>query len=169
MISGYSIVEEIYRGRKRVVYRGRRDKDGASVIIKTLSGDFSSGKEVAVLEHEYEILDNLNIAGVVKPYGLEKYDSSLALILEDIGGKTLKSLIGSKGIEFVTFLNISIKLSQTIGELHHDNIVHKDINPKNIIVNLRTGQTQLIDFSISSLLPLENPKINHPHLLEGPC
>lgn len=167
MISGYKIVEEIYRGRNRVVYRGHRESDGAPVAIKTLIGDFPSQKDIDGLRREYEILDGIKIAGVIKAYGLEKYDNRPALVLEDIGGETLRSLIGSKGIDFITFLNIGIKLSQTVGELHQNNVIHKDINPTNIIVNLRTGRTQLIDFSVSSFLPFENPKINHPGLLEG--
>ncbi|MEE8289421.1 MAG: AAA family ATPase, partial [Nitrosomonadaceae bacterium] len=65
------------------------------------------------------------------------------------------------------FLNIAIKLSTTVGEVHQSGIIHKDINPKNIIVNLDTDQLNLIDFSISSHLPSETQKISHPNALEG--
>jgi serine/threonine protein kinase len=44
--------------------------------------------------------------------------------------------------------------------------VHKDIAPKNIVVNLQTLQVQLIDFSISRCCRMR-PKISHPNLLEG--
>ncbi|MBC1220656.1 AAA family ATPase, partial [Nostoc sp. UCD120] len=46
-------------------------------------------------------------------------------------------------------------------------IIHKDIKPQNIIVNLATCQVKIIDFSISSLLFQEKPKLSNPGLLEG--
>ncbi|MGH7792176.1 MAG: serine/threonine protein kinase, partial [Thermodesulfobacteriota bacterium] len=167
MIPGYKIEEEIYRGRKRIVYRARREQDSMPVIIKTLIADLPDEKDIATLKREYEMLHNLHISGVAKAYGLEKYDSRLALILEDIGGEPLRTLIDSKKIDFTTFLNIGIAISTTVGEVHKNNITHKDINPKNIIVNAKTGQVQVIDFSISSRLHLESQKISHPNLLEG--
>ncbi|MEP7176379.1 MAG: hypothetical protein ABI860_07495 [Gemmatimonadales bacterium] len=41
-VPGYSLAEEIHRGRKRVVYRAVRDRDGAHVILKTLLDDYPS-------------------------------------------------------------------------------------------------------------------------------
>ncbi|HEX3034638.1 MAG TPA: serine/threonine-protein kinase PknK, partial [Thermodesulfobacteriota bacterium] len=167
MISGYGIVEEIYRGRRRVVYRGNRDHDGVPVIIKTFTNDFLPQKDIAALKHEYDILHNLKIDGIPKTYGLDKYNGRLALILEDIGGEPLRNLIDAKQIDLTVFLEIGIQLSRIVGELHQNNVIHKDINPKNVIVNLRTRQVRLIDFSISSLLPFENPTISYSNLLEG--
>ena len=47
-------------------------------------------------------------------------------------------------------------------------IIHKDINPNNVLVNLTTGDVRLIDFSISSRLAAEHQRhLQHPHLLEG--
>ena len=36
MIPGYKIEKEIFRGRKRIVYRGQREDDQGPVIIRTL-------------------------------------------------------------------------------------------------------------------------------------
>jgi hypothetical protein len=30
VVPGYTITEEVYRGRRRIVYRGIRDRDGAA-------------------------------------------------------------------------------------------------------------------------------------------
>lgn len=69
MIPGYSIAEEIYRGRKRIVYRGMRDKDKNPVIIKTIFSDYPSSTDVAHLRREYNLIRNLHIAGAAKAYG----------------------------------------------------------------------------------------------------
>ena len=36
LLPGYTITEEVYRGRRRIVYRASRDRDGTRVIVKTL-------------------------------------------------------------------------------------------------------------------------------------
>ena len=46
-------------------------------------------------------------------------------------------------------------------------IVHKDINPNNIVFNEETGELRLIDFGIASRLPRENEDAKSPGLLEG--
>ncbi len=167
MIPGYIIEEEIYRGRKRLVYRGRRLEDNTSVIIKTSISDFPPENDITALKREYEIVRNLQIDGIAKAYSLEKDHNRLALILEDAGRETLRNLIESEDFNLLKFLRIAIRLSRIVAELHQNNIIHKDINPNNIIVNAETYEVSLIDFSISSSLPNENQKLSHPNLLEG--
>src|SRR5262249_50110270 len=121
-------------------------------------------------------------AGIARVYGLEKYQKNLALILQDIGGMTLRSLLDlqKRGEvssvfdeksdirqELIRILQIGIQIASAIGNIHQNNIIHKDINPRNIVVNPETLQVEVIDFSISSLLPRENQEISHPSLLEG--
>ncbi|MDZ7343113.1 MAG: protein kinase, partial [candidate division KSB1 bacterium] len=167
LIPGYKILEEIHRGRKRIVYRGQRQADRAPVIIKMLVDDFPAAADVASLKREYDIIASLRLSGVAKVLALEQYQKSPALILEDLGGAPLRNLIDSQSIDLGAFFEIGIRLSATLAALHKNHVIHKDIAPKNIIVNLQTQQVQLIDFSISSLLPHESQKISHPNLLEG--
>ena len=123
MIPGYKIEEEIYRGRKRILYRGKREQNSMPVIIKTLIADFPAEKDIASLKHEYEILQNLDIHGIAKAYSLEREHNRPALILEDVGGKTLRALIDSQDIDLLKFLKIAIQLSGIIAELDRKSVV----------------------------------------------
>ena len=167
MIPGYLIAEEIFRGRKRIVYRGIRKEDNRAVILKTLSTEYPSDSDIANLKREYEVIKKLNNEGIVEALAFTANKNRPALVLEDFGGKSLKTFIDSDKIDFITSLDIAIKLVKAVAALHQNQIIHKDINPKNIIVNLDTQQVKLIDFSISSRLPKENQKISHPVFLEG--
>ncbi len=167
MIPGYSIDNEIFRGRKRIVYRGEREKDNLPVIIKTLNTEHPSDSDIANLKREYEIINTLNHEGIVQVLAFVADRARPALVLEDIGGKTLKTFINNNEIDLITSLEIALKLTKAVATLHQNQIIHKDINPKNIIVNLETEQVNLIDFSISSRLPKEDQKISHPDFLEG--
>ncbi|QLE58572.1 ATP-binding sensor histidine kinase [Nostoc sp. TCL26-01] len=166
-LSNYQIIELIDEGIKTSVYRAKRNQDGQPVVIKLLKTEYPDLKDIAAIKHEYELIKNLDIPGVVRAYSLEKHNNGCAIILEDFVGTSLYKIIQNGKIELQDFLHISIQLTQALGELHQHYIIHKDIKPQNIIVNLETYQVKIIDFSISSLLIQEKPKLSNPDLLEG--
>ena len=166
-INTYKFIELIKEGAKTNIYRVVKKSGGQSVIIKTTKGEYPELKEIAKLRHEYKILKKLDIPGVVKAVGLEKYKNGLALILEDFGGKSLKKQITATKISLEEFLNIAITLATTLRDIHQHKIIHKDLKPSNIIINSETGTIKITDFGISSQLSSENQTISNPNLLEG--
>ncbi len=167
ILSRYRIKEEIYADGGKVVYRGEDELEQKPVIVKTLSSEYPTIQEITDLRQEFTILQNLNLKGIVKTYSLEKYQNGLALILEDFGGQSLKQLLCSQTIPLDQFLQIAIALAETLAELHQVPIIHKDINPSNIIINPETGQIKITSFSIASRLLQENPSISNSYWLEG--
>jgi len=71
------------------------------------------------------------------------------------------------GLEISDFLPIAIQIADAVGQIHAANLIHKDINPANIIWNKKTNQLKIIDFSISSRLPREKPALKNPEQVEG--
>ena len=64
-------------------------------------------------------------------------------------------------------MTLAIQMTRSLGEIHRQNIVHKDINPSNIVWNARTGQLKIIDFGVAMMLAREDPTIKNPDVLEG--
>ena len=64
-------------------------------------------------------------------------------------------------------MSVAIQLSDALHLLAGRQIIHKDIKPANILIHPETRQIQLIDFSISSLLPKEQQQLMPPAGLEG--
>ncbi len=166
-IAGYNLIEVICDGTTTCVYRATREPEQSSVIIKTIKAEYPTIEQLTRLRHEYQILQSLQIKGIVKPLALESYHNGLALILSDFGGEPLKNFLSAQNFDLSNFLHIAIQLSSTLAQLHKNNIIHKDIKPQNILVNAKIGQVEIIDFSISSRLSIENQTINNPNLLEG--
>ena len=165
-LPGYQISTSISDGFNTSVYRGIRESDEQPVIIKILKAEFPTLEQITRLKNEYKITQHLHVESIVKSYSLETYQNRLALILEDFGGNSLSQIISEK-LNLTAFLNIGIQLASALNSLHLNCIIHKDIKPSNIIINLETGTVKITDFSIASRLSKENPQINSANLVEG--
>ena len=166
-LPGYTNLKKINEGIKTVVYRGLNVQNQQPVIIKLLNSEHPHPIDVVNLKCQYEITKNLNISGIVNCLELERYRNSFALIMEDFGGQSLNYILGYLKNDRISFLKIAIQLAETLGQLHQQQIIHKDIKPRNIIINPATGVVKITDFSISSRLGRENQTINNPNCLEG--
>jgi serine/threonine protein kinase len=159
--------KKIYESDNTLVYRARRNQNNLPVILKILKEDYPAPEEIARYKQEYEATCSLNLKGVVKAHGLERYENTFFIIFEDIGAESLDILMDDKKFTMNEFLAIAIKTVESLGEIHAQNIIHKDINPSNIIFNPETGQLQIIDFGISTILPHQNPALKNPEVIEG--
>ena len=85
-LNGYQVYEKIHQSPYSVIYKGFSEIKGQKVIIKMLSADYPALKEVEKLKREYETIQLLNIAEVVQPIAIERYNNGPVLILEDFNG-----------------------------------------------------------------------------------
>ncbi|MGB7710505.1 MAG: AAA family ATPase [Microcoleus sp.] len=166
-LPGYKITEVVQLGVKSIIYRAVRESNQASVIIKTLNSEYPTIEQITRLRHEYKISSNLKIEGIIKPYSLEKYKNSFALILEDCGGQSLRQHLAGKSMKIQKFLPLAIQGAQTIGEVHQNQIIHKDIKPSNMIVTPDFKQVKITDFSMATRLSREVHQNSNTAVLEG--
>jgi predicted ATPase/GAF domain-containing protein/tRNA A-37 threonylcarbamoyl transferase component Bud32 len=167
VLPNYEVIEQVYQGSNTVIHRGRRLSDNAPVMFKTLRSEHPTPRQISGLRHEYEIMKNLNLDGVVKTYELLPFGEGLALVLEDFGGRPLSSIIQSRRLDIAGALEIIITLAHTLGQLHEQGILHKDIKPQNILYNAQLGTTKLIDFGIASRLSQDGQLASNNKVIEG--
>lgn len=166
-ILGYEITEVVHEGIDTILYRGTSQTKQQPVILKVLKADNPSLEQIFRLKQEYKIRENLNLAGVVKVYGIENYEHRLVLVCEDFGGISLKQWLSTEKPSLLCFLNIAVALATTLDSLHQQHIVHKDIKPANIIINPQSQQVKLTDFGIASRLIRKLPKLAIPTIWKG--
>jgi len=167
LLSGYRVLSQLYESANSLVYRSLREQDNQSVILKVLKQDYPTPGELTRYRQEYDITRSLKQEGVIKAYGLEPYQNTLVMILEDFGGESLATLKQRYPSTLEDYLEIAIKTSTALGEIHGANIIHKDINPANIVYSPQTQQLKIIDFGISTRLSRENPTLKNLNSLEG--
>jgi len=166
-LSGYRVLTKLYESANSLVYRTLREQDNQPVILKVLKQDYPTPGELTRYRQEYDITRSLNQEGVIKAYGLEPYQNTLVMFLEDLGGQSLATLKQQHPSTLENFLEIAIKITTALGEIHAANIIHKDINPSNIVYSPQTQQLKIIDFGISTRLSRENPTLKNLKSLEG--
>ncbi len=164
-LQDYVAREPIHESARTIVFRGIRKRDSQPVILKTSRSEYPSPKETARLRHEFEITRDLEIDGVATCLDLIPHNNSFVLVQEDFGGQSLGSLLRRVKLSLDSFIAIAVQMAGALGQLHQKGIIHKDVNPTNIIVNPRTMKVKLTDFGIASLLPKAN--VARSNLLEG--
>ncbi|QSJ18001.1 AAA family ATPase [Nostoc sp. UHCC 0702] len=163
----YQITEKIYESANSLIYRAIFKLDNRPLILKILKDNYPSPSELTRYKQEYEITRSLNADSIIKAYELQRYKNSLVMLLEDFGGESLKLLISKYKFSLEKFLTIAIKTTESLAAIHAANIIHKDINPANIVYNQETGQLKIIDFGISTRLSQENQTVRNINQLEG--
>lgn len=167
-IQNYQILQKLDETRGSIIYRGKKEGEKHNVIIKAMKTGISSPLEVARFKQEFELIKSINLNGVIKTYDLIENKNSLVLILEDFNGVSIKSLlINNKKFDQKSFLKISATIAETLGNLHMKNIVHRDIKPHNILINMQTGDLKITDFGISAIITHENNEVYNPDFIIG--
>jgi serine/threonine protein kinase len=169
-ILNYQIKEKLNEGTHSIVYRACRRDDNQGVILKVMKQEYPTSEEITYFKREYEVIRALSgTPGVVQAYGLEKVENRFMLILEDFGGESLTRLIQQKHVnpELSELMHLAIQIAKILGEIHSQNVIHKNINPSNIVWNPKTGQVKIIDFGFSARLPGEKEIMRNLNMLEG--
>ncbi len=154
-ISGFRIDQQLHSSAAAAVYRATRIADGREVIVKALNAEYPTPRDVAVFRKEYEVLRRLvadNVQGIVAPIAFHGDGKDVAMVYEYLPGSSLDTLIAARGLPVADALRYGESLARILGEVHAAGIVHKDIKPSNVIVDVVTARLWLIDFGISTSL-----------------
>jgi len=162
----YKIVKELYFG-VYVVYYGISLKTNSEVLIKTTASEYPNSHEFDKLRKEFEIGSGFNHENIIKYIEYFEHNHKPYLVLEYFDAIPLSSLIYKNKVTIPDFLKIAIQIASALEEIHKNNIVHKDINPNNILINESNYKLKIIDFGISSILKRQIQTVSNLNKLEG--
>ncbi|MBU1168618.1 MAG: AAA family ATPase [Proteobacteria bacterium] len=163
----YHFKEKLPETMHSVVYRGNKESEDRSVIIKVLKTKYPTPPEIARFRQGLQRVRNLDMDGIIKTFDLVEHDNRFAIIEEDFNGTPLSELIRSDQVDLTFFLNIAGKVAETLGLVHQKNIVHLDIKPLNILVNADQNTVKIANFGIFAALTHANEGIYNPEVIQG--
>ena len=151
----YRIYAKLGSGGMGAVYRARRTVIGDDVAIKILHFNQNDSPEAERFRREAQAAARLKHANAVSifDFGISD-DGRQYLVMELVEGESLRQLIEREGMLSPVFsAEIISQVCAALDEAHRHHIVHRDIKPDNIIVDLRGAKPEVtvLDFGIAKL------------------
>ena len=149
-IGNYVAADIIGRGAFSIVYKGFHRVLNIPVVIKMMRHDmalrpeffesfYNEAKTIAALDHEH----------IVKVHDFDERYRTLFIIMEHVKGETLQSLIHRLGvIPPGTAARFLWQACSALAYAHEHGIVHRDINPANLIV-AQNQRVKILDFGLA--------------------
>src|SRR5271155_92770 len=147
------------------LHRGLSDRL-EPILLVACSDEYPSPRSLQRLEHEHALRAELDAEWAARPVELIRREDRLTLVLEDPGGEPLERMLG-RPMDVSQFLAIAVPLAAVIGRVHAQGLIHKDINPANILVDAESGGVRLTGFGIASRLPRERQAPGPPEVIAG--
>ena len=144
----YVIQKLLGRGGFGTTYKALQVQLNHQVVIKIPFDQY-----VDLFNEEKEILAKLSEdphPNIVRARDFFMEGQTPCLVMDFISGESLYELIKKRGVlPEVVALECICQIGEALVEVHKKGIVHRDVNPKNII-RQRNGKTILIDFGIAT-------------------
>jgi serine/threonine protein kinase len=122
------------------------------------------------LEHEYEVARGLAPGFVLQPLGIERVGGTVVLLLEDFAGHMLADELAAP-MGLGRFFEIAVALSAALAAVHRQGVVHKDINPANVLLadEWRDAEVplKLTGFGLATRQPRQRQTPDSPELIAG--
>ncbi len=151
-VGRYHVLEEVGRGGMGVVYKARQINPGRLVAIKMiLAGEHADARERARLRTEAEAAAKLTHQNIVQILDADSHDGLPFLVMEYVDGGSLARMLRSTPQPFRWSAGLIETLARAIHVAHKAGIVHRDLNPTNVLMT-RGGVPKIGDFGLAKFV-----------------
>lgn len=149
-IGKYIATDIIGRGGFSVVYKGLHKSLNLPVAIKMMRHDMAMNTDFLTgFRNEAKTIASLNHEHIVKVYDIEERYRTLFIIMEYVAGDPLGEMIKRlKTIPPILAADFLSQICTAFDYAHKQGIIHRDINPTNIIVQ-RNDRVKILDFGLA--------------------
>lgn len=170
MINKYQILEQLGEGSTSFVYKALDSENNQTIIIKLMKAELISNyiDDLIRFKREIEITGGLDHPNIVKIFGSGEYQNIPYIVMEFIPGQSLADFLKSGGkFTTETVVQLVSQLAETLHYIHHHGVIHRDLKPGNIYLNMETAKPniKLLDFGVSHIIELG--AIRDPKLVTG--
>jgi len=157
---GLKVISCIYESTTTKIYRCQKIAEALAVIVKASNQDYPTKEILDHFRHEYEIAQMLNFEGIIEMYALQQVNKNLIIVMEDFDAVSIQQLIAQKQLSLDRIIHIAISICSILGKIHDQRIIHRDINPGNILYNQKSNIIKMIDFGLASRFNDNKKKID---------
>ena len=161
VIGRYQIFEPLGEGGMAKVYRGFDTRLECDVAIKFISRDKINPTQWEKMrirfDQEAKRMAKLNHPHIVRVIDYGEYNGVPFFVMPFLAGGSLKDMakaLKGKGMDYRQACILLIPIAQALDYAHHNDIVHRDVKPANILLT-EAGQSMLTDFGVAKILNAE--------------
>jgi len=159
--------ELIHDGVDFCIYHQPVSEFGVPVAVKRLKKKVSTPALMFQLKNEWEQTNDLSLYGLRKAYKLDIANGNNALYLQYVQGISLRQFFTDHPWDLKEIIHVGVQIAKILSGVHAAGVIHKDINPRNILVSDPLREITLIDFGIATKLSLKSDYSIAPEKLEG--
>ena len=146
-ISHYKILKTLGRGGMGIVYLAEDGRLKRQVAIKCLYKQQSDAL-LERLRREAKVLAKLNHPNVVKIYDVVDQEDGFALVMEYVGGRSLRHYLKENHLSQRQQLALLVQILDGLAAAHSEGIIHRDLKLDNILIDAH-GRAKIGDFGIA--------------------
>jgi predicted Ser/Thr protein kinase len=163
-IGDYRPIRLLGRGGMGVVYLAEQSVPRRRVAIKVIGGA-RSAQAIARLRREADALARLSHPGITQIHDVGvTEDGAPFLVMEYVEGEELGRHVAKLDIR--ARLLLMTRIGDAIDHAHAQRVVHRDLKPTNILVDI-DGRPKILDFGIASLGDIEGEPLTATGMLLG--
>ncbi len=149
-IPGYKVLGKLGAGAMAVVYKAKQLSLNRTVAIKVLPRRFTENPEyVQRFYKEGQAAGKLNHPNIVQAIDVGEAGGYHYFVMEYVEGKTIADDIGAGNIfGEQEAIDIIIQVCHALQHAHAHGLVHRDVKPKNIMINTQ-GVVKLADMGLA--------------------
>lgn len=147
----YELIDLIGRGGMGEVYKAWDHELEAVVALKSLRTNVASDRRVLErFRREAKLARRIKHVHVAQMYDLVEWRGQRYLAMEFVDGRSLKSLLVSKGkLPVHVALSLMRQTCAGVHAAHEVGVIHRDLKPHNVMVTRRGARACILDFGIA--------------------
>jgi PAS domain S-box-containing protein len=145
--SSKQVLERLWDDGNFVLSRWMLTGETSPVLALAPASEQPAPWIIARLEHIYALREELERTLAARPIRLLQQGGERALLFADPGGNLLARLVGQPW-EFSEFLRVATGITAALRRVHGRGLIHGDVNPANILVDVSSGQAWFVGVSV---------------------
>ncbi|MCM8804381.1 MAG: serine/threonine protein kinase [Candidatus Omnitrophica bacterium] len=156
VIKGYVLKEMIGAGGFSTVYKAETIDPlplyNSVIAVKVLHQRRLERQQIKQFIKEGKIAKSLEHPNIVKVFDVIQQDGNFFILMEYLDIDLMKAIKNNRRIfNERNLIDIITKVANGLSYIHKNGIIHKDINPSNILISYSLDKIKITDFGLSKI------------------